>query len=189
MACPRSAGGSAAGGGKAWVPEPRLLRRGQRLVVVGALVAISYGEPRYHTPADLGVVVLARRERIGYWLGSAAIGARFARARRCERATRRRTRSSNEKNRVDRILRDWRIRRASPMDPEWGPGARRRLPRCRALPEARSAPRIRRRLDPAIDKAAEFERFRLLPGEFPDALPDGPFDVVTFLAVSRTRRK
>lgn len=28
------------------------------LVVVDALVAISYGEPRYHTPADLGVVVL-----------------------------------------------------------------------------------------------------------------------------------
>jgi 4-amino-4-deoxy-L-arabinose transferase-like glycosyltransferase len=29
------------------------------LLVMGAVVAVAYGEPRYHTPSDLGVVVLA----------------------------------------------------------------------------------------------------------------------------------
>lgn len=37
----------------------RFLPRLGPLLIVGALVAVAYGEPRYHTPADLGIVVLA----------------------------------------------------------------------------------------------------------------------------------
>lgn len=86
-------------------------------------------------------------------------------------------------NRVDRILRDWRIRRALPWIPNGG-----RVLDVGCLDAAlfrKLGPRLGYGvgMDPAIDKAAEFERFRLLPGEFPDAVPDGPFDVVTFLAV------
>jgi 2-polyprenyl-3-methyl-5-hydroxy-6-metoxy-1,4-benzoquinol methylase len=38
-------------------------------------------------------------------------------------------------------------------------------------------------LDPLLEKPVEHERFRLLPGSFPEDVPQGPFDVITMLAV------
>jgi SAM-dependent methyltransferase len=38
-------------------------------------------------------------------------------------------------------------------------------------------------LDPLLDRPRTGERFRMEPGSFPDSRPEGPFDVVTMLAV------
>ena len=86
--------------------------------------------------------------------------------------------------RVDNVLRDWRIRRALPWIPDQG----------RVLDVGCFDARLFRKLgsrlgygvgmDPAIEHPADYDRYQLLPGEFPDVQPAGDaFDVITFLAV------
>ena len=87
-------------------------------------------------------------------------------------------------NRVDTMLRDWRIRHVLPWIPTGG----------RVLDVGCFDARLFRRLgprlgygvgmDPAIQRPDRFDRYQLLPGEFPDARPTGEtFDAITFLAV------
>ena len=87
-------------------------------------------------------------------------------------------------NRVDRLLQRWRIRRAAPWIRE---GARVLDVGCfDASLFAALGPRIASGigLDPLLAEPITGERFRLVPGRFPDArLAAGPFDVITMLAV------
>jgi SAM-dependent methyltransferase len=85
---------------------------------------------------------------------------------------------------TDRLLQSWRIRKAKALIP---PGAGVLDIGCadgalfRQLGE-----RISRGvgIDPSLDGPVETERFRLVPGAFPDDLPAaGRFDVITMLAV------
>jgi 2-polyprenyl-3-methyl-5-hydroxy-6-metoxy-1,4-benzoquinol methylase len=87
-------------------------------------------------------------------------------------------------NRVDRILQDWRIRRALPWVPAGG----------HVLDVGCSDGALFHKLgarlgsgvdmDPTIEQPTEHGRFRLVPGTFPETRLDGaPFDAVTFLAV------
>ena len=101
--------------------------------------------------------------------------------RACARAAPQRRRM----NALDRWIQDWRIRQAVrflPPDPRvldvgCDDGAL-----FRAL-----GPALREGvgLDPALERAAEGDRYRLLPGAFPADAPDEPgsFDAVTMLAV------
>jgi hypothetical protein len=87
-------------------------------------------------------------------------------------------------NVLDRGLQRWRIQRVLPWIPE---GARVLDVGCfddrlfRAL-----GPRLGRGLglDPLFPSPVEGDRFRIVPGTFPDtAVPEAPFDVITMLAV------
>lgn len=87
-------------------------------------------------------------------------------------------------NALDRALQSWRIRRALPWIPE---GARvldvgcfdDHLFRCLG---SRLGCGVG--LDPLLPSPVEGDRFRILPGSFPETgLPEAPFDVITMLAV------
>jgi len=87
-------------------------------------------------------------------------------------------------NWLDRALRDWRIRRATPWIPDhalvldvgcFDDSLFRRLG---------SRLRFGTGVDPMIDAPLDGDRFRLIPGDFPDVpRPDVAVDVVTMLAV------
>jgi SAM-dependent methyltransferase len=87
-------------------------------------------------------------------------------------------------NRVDRLLQRWRIGRVAPWIRE---GARVLDVGCfDAALFAELGPRIALGigLDPLLTAPIRGERFRLVPGQFPDApLDEAPFDVITMLAV------
>ena len=87
-------------------------------------------------------------------------------------------------NRVDRLLQQWRIRRVTPWISE---GARVLDVGCfDAALFAALGPRIAGGvgLDPLLAEPVVGDRFRLVPGHFPDALVEaGRFDVITMLAV------
>jgi SAM-dependent methyltransferase len=87
-------------------------------------------------------------------------------------------------NRVDRLLQQWRIRRVASWIRD---GARVLDVGCfDAALFAELGPRIATGigLDPLLTEPITSERFRLVPGRFPDARLDaGPFDVITMLAV------
>jgi hypothetical protein len=92
--------------------------------------------------------------------------------------------SQNAMNVLDRGLQSWRIRRALPWIPQ---GARVLDVGCfddrlfRGL-----GGRLGRGvgLDPLFSSPVEGDRFRIVPGTFPDAtFPEAPFDVITMLAV------
>lgn len=86
---------------------------------------------------------------------------------------------------LDRVLRDWRIAQATS---HIAPGAEVLDIGCHDGALFRSiGPALRNGLGLDGDLLGELDgdRYRLVPGYFPDALPDGagPFDVVTMLAV------
>ena len=86
--------------------------------------------------------------------------------------------------RADRILQQWRIRRASPWIRDDA-----RVLDVGCFDDALFAALGRRLgsgvgLDPLLTRPVERDRFRLLPGHFPDVqLADGSFDAITMLAV------
>lgn len=86
---------------------------------------------------------------------------------------------------LDRALRDWRVAVAVAEIP---PGARVLDVGCHDGALFRAiGPGLREGLglDPALVGVLEGERYRLLPGRFPDDVPDdaGPFDAITMLAL------
>ena len=85
---------------------------------------------------------------------------------------------------LDRVIRDWRIRRALPrlataervLDVGCGDGEI-----CRRLAK-RGVSGVG--IDPRLAKRPDVAGFEFVAGEFPDALPEGePFDAITMLAV------